>query len=516
MKYKMAITPSERKTSALTIIYFFILLSGFSVAAKQPNVVFILTDDQDVELLGQYPMPKTKQLIADQGIKFTNMFVTSPLCCPSRSSILTGQYIHNHLVTNNSATGNCSSVTWQKTSELNTFPTYLQANGYSTFFAGKYLNEYGFPQNGGVRHIPPGWDAWHGLVGNSVYYNYSLSSNGIEERHGNNYSQDYLTDVINRKAVEFLQKQVNTTRPFFMMLATPACHDPFTSAPQYEKNFTSEQAPRTKQFNIHGKDKHWLIEQAITPMPQDSITFLDNAFRNRLRTLLSVDDMVEDVVNSLKAIGQLDNTYIFFSSDNGFHLGQFSLPYDKRQLYDFDIRVPLFVRGPGIKVNSTNEESVMSIDLAPTFLDLAGLQAPASFDGLSLTPILTNQAHSFRDKVLVEYHGEHQYFITGCPQYMNQGMANCNNHCVCEDSWNNTFACIRTLTAQQSYKYCAFQDNDNFVEVYDMLSDPYELVNIAKTGSPDILNQLNQELINLSLCSGANCHNTPSVSIVGK
>ncbi|CAG5115312.1 unnamed protein product [Candidula unifasciata] len=506
----------SRTVPVLTNIFVFILLSGSSVAAKQSNIVFILTDDQDVALFGQYPMPKAKQLIADQGMTFMNMFVTSPLCCPSRSSILTGQYLHNHLVTNNSVTGNCSSVTWQKTSELNTFPTYLQANGYSTFFAGKYLNEYGFHQNGGVRHIPPGWDVWNGLVGNSVYYNYSLSANGVEEKHGQNYSQDYLTDVIHRKAVNYLQKQVNATRPFFMMLSTPACHAPFTPAPQYEKNFTNQQAPRTKHFNIHGKDKHWLVDQAVTPMPQDTINMIDDDFRNRWRTLLSVDDMVDDVVNTLKATGQLDNTYIFYSSDNGYHLGQFSLPFDKRQLYDFDIRVPLYVRGPGIKPNSTNEESVMSIDLAPTFLDLAGLHAPASFDGLSLTPIFTNQAHSFRDKVLVEYHGEHLNVIPGCPQYLNQGMANCGKHCVCEDAWNNTFACIRTQTAQESYKYCALQDNDNFVEVYDLKNDPYELVNIAKIASPDILTQLSQELADLSLCAGANCHTTPSFKVVGK
>uniref|UniRef100_A0A2C9LAN5 Sulfatase N-terminal domain-containing protein n=1 Tax=Biomphalaria glabrata TaxID=6526 RepID=A0A2C9LAN5_BIOGL len=290
-----------------------------AIAVKPPNIVLILTDDQDVALFGQYPMPKTKQLIADAGMTFTNMFVSSPLCCPSRSSILTGQFVHNHMVTNNSQSGNCSSTSWQSSAEKKTFPVYLQANGYKTFFAGKYLNEYGSPQAGGVAHVPPGWDDWNGLVGNSVYYNYTLSVQGQAESHGDNYQQDYLTDVIHRKAVNFLNS-VSSRKPFFMMLSTPACHQPFTSAPQYLQNFTDRKAPRTKHFNIHGKDKHWLVEKTITPMPNDTVELIDDFFRNRWRTLLSVDDMAEGVVNKLKAIGELNNTYIFFTSDNGYHL----------------------------------------------------------------------------------------------------------------------------------------------------------------------------------------------------
>ncbi|XP_059142321.1 N-acetylglucosamine-6-sulfatase-like isoform X2 [Physella acuta] len=473
--------------------------------AKQPNIVFILTDDQDVALFGQYPMPKTKKLIADVGMTFTNMFVTSPLCCPSRSSILSGRFLHNHMTTNNSLSGNCSSTAWQNSAEKKAFPTFLQANGYRTFFAGKYLNEYGSPEVGGVEHIPPGWDVWNGLVGNSVYYNYTLSADGKAEKHGDNYSVDYLTDVIHHKALKFLTTRTSK-QPFFMMLSTPACHSPFKSAPQYMVNFTNEKAPRNKQFNIHAQDKHWLIQQAVTPMPNDTIDMIDGFFRNRWRTLLSVDDMVEGVINKLTDIGELDNTYIFFSSDNGYHLGQFSLPFDKRQFYDFDIRVPLMVRGPGIKANTTCQESVMSVDLAPTFLDIANLSAPPFFDGMTLKPILQGQTHPFRATVLVEYNGERLDKVDHCPKYNDQGLSNCDNHCVCEDAWNNTYGCIRYETQQESYKYCALQDNDNFVEVYDLKADPYELNNIAKTASPDLLTKLSQDLADLSLCSGSTCH----------
>ncbi|XP_059142320.1 N-acetylglucosamine-6-sulfatase-like isoform X1 [Physella acuta] len=511
--------------------------------AKQPNIVFILTDDQDVALFGQYPMPKTKKLIADVGMTFTNMFVTSPLCCPSRSSILSGRFLHNHMTTNNSLSGNCSSTAWQNSAEKKAFPTFLQANGYRTFFAGKYLNEYGSPEVGGVEHIPPGWDVWNGLVGNSVYYNYTLSADGKAEKHGDNYSVDYLTDVIHHKALKFLTTRTSK-QPFFMMLSTPACHSPFKSAPQYMVNFTNEKAPRNKQFNIHAQDKHWLIQQAVTPMPNDTIDMIDGFFRNRWRTLLSVDDMVEGVINKLTDIGELDNTYIFFSSDNGYHLGQFSLPFDKRQFYDFDIRVPLMVRGPGIKANTTCQDLIMSVDFAPTFLNISGSSQSVveNFDGMSFLSLLTHSSplssntsprpsisrsfisetkfsppslfsaqfsfgdESFRDAILVEYVGEHLNRVPHCPRYRNQGLANCDNHCVCEDAWNNTYGCIRYETQQESYKYCALQDNDNFVEVYDLKADPYELNNIAKTASPDLLTKLSQDLADLSLCSGSTCH----------
>lgn len=127
---------------------------------------------------------------------FLHQFVTSPLCCPSRSSILTGRYVHNHLARNNSITGNCSSSDWQKGPEQHTFNNYVKKNGYRTFYGGKYLNQYGTKKAGGPEHIPPGWDAWYGLVGNSRYYNYTLSINGVPQQHHADYKEDYLTDVL--------------------------------------------------------------------------------------------------------------------------------------------------------------------------------------------------------------------------------------------------------------------------------------------------------------------------------
>uniref|UniRef100_A0A8D0CD35 N-acetylglucosamine-6-sulfatase n=1 Tax=Salvator merianae TaxID=96440 RepID=A0A8D0CD35_SALMN len=424
--------------------------------ARKPNVVLILTDDQDVYLGGMTPLKKTNALIAEKGITFSNAYVPSALCCPSRASILTGKYPHNHHVVNNTLEGNCSSKSWQKIQEPYTFPAILRSMcGYQTFFAGKYLNEYGAEDAGGIGHVPPGWSFWYALEKNSKYYNYTLSINGKARKHGENYSVDYLTDVL---------------------------------------------------------DKHWLIRQAKTPMTNSSIQFLDDAFRKRWQTLLSVDDMVEKLVKRLEFHGELDNTYIFYTSDNGFHTGQFSLPIDKRQLYEFDIKVPLLVRGPGVKPNQTNEMLVANIDLGPTILDIAGYDLnKTQMDGMSLLPLLRGDVNiTWRSDVLVEYQGEgHNSSDPTCPA-LGPGVTHCFPDCVCEDAYNNTYACVRTLSSSWDLQYCEFDDREVFVEVYNLTADPHQITNIAKTIDQEILEKMNYRLMMLQSCSGATCR-TPGV-----
>ncbi|KAK7490756.1 hypothetical protein BaRGS_00017985, partial [Batillaria attramentaria] len=483
------------------------LCATFLIAAAQntgkPNIVFVLTDDQDLVLGGMDPMQKTVNLIGKQGITFDNAFVSVPICCPSRSSILTGKFLHNHGTINNTIEGGCSSTSWQQTQEPEAFSVYLQQQGYTTLYAGKYLNRYGFDAVGGVAHVPPGWDFWYGLVGNSVYYDYKLSVNGTLETHGHDYLEDYLTDLIvspldntNRKAQDFLDKLRDDSPPFFLMLSTPACHEPFPSAPQYSHFYRSAQAPRDHgSFNVKAQDKHWLMEQPIIPI---------------LRTLLSVDDMVEDVYNTLRRKNLLDNTYIFFTSDHGYHLGQFGLPYDKREPYEFDIRVPMMVKGPGVKPGLVSQESPMNIDLGPTFIALAGGAVPPQMDGKSMVPLWQDpsSAQNFRPNVLVEYSGEGKQTIPNCPQLEGQDVFNCNYlaHCVCEDAWNNTWSCVRVTSDQSIYKYCEFVDNENFVELYEINSDPWELTNLAKTANPALVQTLKHELSTLKACAGSTCN----------
>ncbi|XP_068132850.1 N-acetylglucosamine-6-sulfatase [Hyperolius riggenbachi] len=473
--------------------------------SRRPNVVLILTDDQDVSMGGMTPLKKTKALIGDQGFAFTNAYVGSPLCCPSRASILSGRYPHNHHVVNNTIEGNCSSQAWQKALEPYTFPAILHSIGYQTFFAGKYLNQYGSEDAGGISHVPPGWSFWFGLEKNSKYYNYTLSDNGRAKSYGQNYSVDYLTDVLANFSLNFLSYKSNY-EPFFMMISTPAPHSPWTAAPQYQDSFPNVTAPRSSNFNVHGKDKHWLIRQAKTPMSNTSIQFLDNAYRKRWQTLLSVDDLVEKLLKELQNRGELDNTYVFFTSDNGYHTGQFSMPIDKRQLYEFDIKVPLLVRGPGVKPNQTSQALVANIDLGPTILDIAGFDLnKTQMDGMSFLPILKNSNVTWRTDMLVEYQGEgSNRSDPSCPA-LGPGVSQCFPDCVCEDAYNNTYACVRTVAAGQNLQYCEFDDAEVFVEVYNLTGDPNQLTNIAKSIDKDILEKMNHRLMILQSCSGQSC-----------
>ena len=349
------------------------------------------------------------------------------------------------------------------------------------------------------------------MVGNSVYYNYTLSNNGKAEKHGDNYETDYLTDVINRKAEAFLEGAVKGEDPFFMMLSTPACHMPFTPAPQYEERFADRRAPRGASFNVHGSDKHWLLRAAKTPMGDESMKYVDDTFRNRWRTLLSVDDIVENMVTRLRKHDLLDNTYVVVTSDNGFHLGQFSLPNDKRNMYEFDIRVPFTMRGPSIPSNVVISDPISLIDVAPTFVELSGGEV-SGMDGRSLVPLLhtagTDRAfegNSWRTSLLVEHQGEYQRSCAGCPQYDGQQMANCFPDCVCNDARNNTYTCLRVVHASCDVVFCRFRDREQFVEVYDTRDDPDQLVNLAETLSKRVADVLQGALNELEKCGGDAC-----------
>ena len=336
---------------------------------SSPNIILFLTDDQDQLLFGMDPMIKTKTWF-QTGQSFDNAFVSTPICCPSRSSLLTGRYQHNTHVVNNSISGNCYGKKWYGLESRSTFASILKDNtDYDTFYAGKYLNQY----HG--KAVPRGWNYWAGLIGNSRYYNYKLNINGHLEHHGFNYTEDYLTDVIGRLALNFLRNQT-CQRPFLMVLAFPAPHAPFTPAPQYADHFSELVAPRIPSFN-HVEDpseaKHWLVRRQPRPLNSTFVNQIDEVFRNRWRTLLSVDDVVDSVMTYLDSENMLENTVAIYTSDHGYHLGTYGLPLDKRMPYDTDIRVPLLIRGPDI-TNDLNQPAnvVITTDLAPTILDIAG------------------------------------------------------------------------------------------------------------------------------------------------
>lgn len=370
----------------------------------RPNIVFILTDDQDRQLFAQ--MTAVQRLLVQQGVTFSQYFVSSPVCAPSRSSILRGQYAHNHLL----QVGTPSVGGWPLFRalgrETSTVATWLQQAGYKTAFMGKYINGYGIDQD--LEYVPPGWDEWYGEISENLtggaYTYFELNENGRLKSYTGNNQDNYEADVLRSKAVHFIERKAEGNQPFFLFISPFAPHGLQVPAARHANAAIRLTAPRSPSFDEEDvTDKHFVIRESPR-LAHSDIAQIDSVYRGRQRVLYAVDELVEAVMDALEETGQLNNTYIFYTSDNGFHLGEHRLRPGKRLPYEEDINVPLIVRGPGLAAGTSLSHLSLNIDLAPTFADIAEVTPPDFVDGRSLLPVLKGHVppEQWRQVVLIE------------------------------------------------------------------------------------------------------------------
>ncbi len=463
--------------------------------AERPNIIFILTDDLDAKSISV--MPQLKALIADQGVTFSNFFVTDSLCCPSRSSILRGQYVHNHRVLSNAPPNGSYSRFYELGHESSTIGVWLKSAGYRTGFMGKYLN--GYPgRTVSDTHVPPGWDEWDSPTTGSAYgnFNYRMNENGRIVTYGRN-PDDYFTDVAARKAIEFIRRSTRDGTPFFLYLATYAPHQPATPAPRHQNQFANVTAPRSPSFNeADVSDKPGWVKR-LPPLSPRQTAQIDELYRKRLQSLQAVDELIAALVGELQVSGQLARTYLVFSSDNGFHLGEHRLLVGKNTAYEEDIRVPLIVRGPGIPARQMVDHLAVNIDLAPTFAELAGAAVPAFVDGRSLVPLLRADAPGpdrWRQAFLVERYAvaPDAESATGAERATAASRPRAQGRAL-------EFFGIRTRDGV----YVEYSTGER--ELYDLQKDAYELDNLAGPASRDLLARLSARVADLKRCAGPAC-----------
>ncbi len=456
-------------------------------------------------------MPKLKALLIDQGTTLNNFFISMPLCCPSRTAILRGQYGHNTQILGNSQPSGGFEKFFELQEEKSTVATWLQDAGYRTMLAGKYLN--GYPQKNNLMYIPPGWSEWYSAMKGNAYseFNYSLNENGKQVDYKTK-PEDYGTDVYARKTADFIERSAKEGKPFFAYVAVYAPHSPATPAPRHEKMFANVTVPRPPNFNeddVSDKPSHIRNRPKLTAA---QIKRLDEDYRKRLQSLQAVDDMIETLVNSLKANGQLDNTYLFFTSDNGFHLGNHRQLTGKVAPYEEEIRVSLIVRGPGVPAGKSLDHLTGNIDLAPTWAELARAKTPDFVDGRSLVPLLGNTPPSqWRECFGIE---NGLYVSRG--RQTNATPSNAVTELL-EPPDQDDDELAATPVAQRAalgipdyrglrtrnYSYVEYITGEK--ELYDLKNDPFQLQNLAAKADKNLLAEFAARLKELQTCKAGTC-----------
>jgi arylsulfatase A-like enzyme len=448
----------------------------------RPNIVFITTDDMRVGDL--WAMPNVRQLLTQQGTTFTNSYASFPLCCPARASWVTGQYGHNHGVMGNQSP-DFPEGGYAALDASSTIATWLKNAGYQTAFVGKYLNYYGMVK---PVTVPPGWQEWHASVGGGNYFFTRLrETNGTSTLATHTYDGTYQVDLYDKLATDIIKRRVPSDVPLFLWVSQYAPHggtpteadDPpiLTPAvpPRYRNYFAGESLrtdPSYNEADVSDKPSFIRSRNRLTTAMQ---AMLKESYQQRLESLKAVDDSVGHIVSTLAATGELDNTVVAFSSDNGYMMGEHRLHAGKSVAYEPSSRVPLIMRGPGFPAGRSRAAWVANVDVAPTFADLANTTPGLKVDGRSLLPLAVDPA-GWAHRTLVFEAGPKS--IGGTDRY----------HGIRDGS----------------YKYVEHSTGE--VEMYNLATDPYELVNLI--GDPSYNSKqaaLHERLQRMEYCAGLLC-----------
>jgi N-acetylglucosamine-6-sulfatase len=458
-----------------------------AATAQRPDILVLETDDQT--LAEMEVLPNVRRLIGDQGVTFDNNFDSFSLCCPSRASLLTGQYSHNNGVRGNAL----PQGGYYKLDSTNTLAVWLRNGGYYTVHLGKYLNGYG-TQN--KTEIPPGWTEWHGAVDPTTYryYNYTLNENGTLHTYcATPQASCYQTDVYRDKADAIIRERAGKGQPFFLWVAFLGNHsgaprepgDPPNlgtpvPAPRYKDRFKGTPLPQPPSFNeadVSDKPQNIRRRPLLT---QRRIAAIQENWQQRRETLLAVDDAVASIVDTLRSTGQLDDTLILFTSDNGFFHGEHRVDNGKVLLYEPSIRVPLLMRWTGNSVlphGVHRSQLTVNVDYTETLLAAAGVKAGRTEDGASLLPLWRDGGKELGRDLLVD-----------------------------NSPGNGHFDAIRS----RHFLYAEYANGDR--ELYDLVKDPYELQSQHANPAYDAIKAaLAARLHTLVSCAGGTCHVPPAI-----
>ncbi|TYJ53503.1 hypothetical protein B9479_005889 [Cryptococcus floricola] len=531
-----------------------------AIHSKKPNIIVILTDDQDTSTLNKREyLPKINQHLVDQGVLYDNFFAPVSVCCPSRVSLLRAQYAHNHNVTFVSKPWGGWEIFNNLGYHGHTVPDFVQAAGYNTYYTGKFMNDH---TDRNCESLPvSGFNSSDILSGDDTYlsadpYTYDYWTPAFSRDNGpaKVHDGEYSTSLVHEKALAYIDNGLKDDRPFFLTIAPVACHsckfsfllvgtklmrytglshtqklDNISDArivadippghPRHAAKFPVETIERRENWNPDfPTGVSWV--KHLDKLNATHENYLDDFFRGRLRALQSVDEIVDDVVHKLEAAGELDNTYIFYTADNGYALGSHRRQPGKTLGFEEDIHVPLIARGPNIPPGYRDTlSSYGTVDLARTILDIAGAKTDYEDDGRKIN---LHQKGEEKVEQRVARHAISEYWVLAVDEGVFGGHLRDNNTYrtlrVHDDTNDNPF----------SYSYSVWCTGER--ELYDLVEDPSQVRNLlaplndiapfapfhslTPSGNPvlhhtiqKLLNRLDALLLVLKRCSGETCHN---------